>query len=426
MSSNERRRVVITGLGAVSALGLDLETTWQGLVEGRNGVGPITLFDASTFDTTLAAEVKGFDSSRYVPPRMARALHRGIHLTLAAAQMAWDDASLFMERLLPERVGVYMGTSGSFPSVDTIAYRHCFSRDGKMDMARFAARGTMDPMEFFFNVYNLASCAVAIVLGARGPNISVNTACAASTQAIGDAYHAIRRGDADVIVAGGGDALIDLVGLSSFVLLGALSPNADPDRASRPFDAQRDGFVLGEGAGAAILESLEHAQSRGARIRAELAGYGSSTNAYRITDSPPDGYGEVLCMNKALADAGLQPHDIDYINAHGTSTMQNDRIETLAIRKSFGEHADRLALSSNKSMFGHTIAAAGALELIATVRTVETGIIPPTIHYEYRDSTCDLDYVPNRARQATVRAAISNSFGFGGQNGALVVKRWVA
>ena len=424
MLSNGRRRVVITGLGAVSPLGLDLETTWQGLVEGCNGVAPITLFDASHFDCTLAAEVKGFDSRHYVPPRLARALHRGIHLLLAASQMAWDDAGLSMERLLPERVGVYAGTSGSFPSAETLRYRHRFSANGHMDMHRFAAHGTVDPMEFFFNVYNLASCAVAIVHGAQGPNVSVNTACAAGTQAIGDAYHLIRRGDADMVIAGGSDALIDLVGLSAFTLLGALSRNPDPDRASRPFDARRDGFVLGEGAGVIILEGLDHAQARGAKIRAELAGYGSSNNAYRITDSPPDGYGEMLCMLKALANAGVQPEDVDYVNAHGTSTAQNDRIETLAIHRAFGEHAGHLAVGSNKSMFGHTIAAAGALELVSTVRTVETCIIPPTIHYEYPDPGCDLDYVPNRARQAAVEVAISNSFGFGGQNGTLVVKRW--
>lgn len=406
-----RRRVVVTGLGAVTPLGSDVSTFWENLLAGKSGVGPITQFDASNLEVRIAAEVKDFDPVALFGRREARRHDRFTLFALEAARQAVADAGLRFEQEDRDAVGVIIGTGigGALTFLENY------------DVLLKAGPRRVSPFMIPMMMPNAAAAVIAITYGLRGPNICVSSACATGAHAIGEAAEMIRRGDAEVMICGGSEAVIHPLAVSGFANMGALSSrNDEPQRASRPFDANRDGFVLGEGAGVLVLESLEHAQARGARIYCELAGYGASCDAYHIAAPEEAGEGAALAMRRALADAGLPPEAVDYINAHGTSTPLNDRIETLAIRTVFGPHANHLAVSSTKSMIGHLLGAAGAVEAIVCVKTLETGWVHPTINYETPDPECDLDYVPNQARYLKPRVALSNSFGFGGHNGCLV------
>jgi len=411
-----RRRVVITGMGCITPLGLTLEETWEGLVAGRSGLGYVTRFDATNYPIKVVGEVHGFDSQHYMDFKEAKRIARFSQFAVAAAKMALADADWTIPPEEAFRTGVIMGVGmGSLPDVEVAFDR---MRAGKR----------ISPFAFPVILPNMAAYNVSLVTGARGHNASVATACASSTQTLGDAAEVIRRGAADVMLAGGTAADICEFALAGFYVMQALSTWAGepPGKASRPFDAQRDGFVASEGAGILILESLEHALARGARIHAEVLGFGSTSDAYHLTAPDPEAEAPAMAMQIAIENAGLTPADIDYINAHGTSTPLNDSMETLAIKHIFGEGAYRVPISANKSMIGHLIAAAGAVEAIATVQTIKTGIIPPTINLEEPDPECDLDYVPNQARRAPVHIALSNSFGFGGQNACLVLGRYEA
>lgn len=406
-----RRRVVVTGLGAVTPLGNDVSTFWENLLTGKSGVGPITQFDASNLEVRIAAEVKDFDPVGLFGRREARRHDRFTLFALEAARQAVADAGLRFEQEDRDAVGVIIGTGigGALTFLENY------------DVLLKAGPRRVSPFMIPMMMPNAAAAVIAITYGLRGPNICVSSACATGAHAIGEAAEMIRRGDAEVMICGGSEAVIHPLAVSGFANMGALSArNDEPQRASRPFDAKRDGFVLGEGAGVLVLESLEHAQARGARIYCELAGYGASCDAYHIAAPEEAGEGAALAMRRALADAGLPPEAVNYINAHGTSTPLNDRIETLAIRTVFGPHADHLAVSSTKSMIGHLMGAAGAVEAIVCVKTLETGWVHPTINYETPDPECNLDYVPNQARYLKPRVALSNSFGFGGHNGCLV------
>ncbi len=409
------RRVVITGVGVVSPLGLDIESTWQGLIAGRSGIGPITRFDPSDFASRIAGEVKGFDPLTFVDRKNARKMDRFIAFALSASDQAAANSGLEIDSSNRHRVGVFIGSGiGGF---ETIEREH----------EKFLREGPKKISPFFIpaSIINEAAGQVSIRLSAAGPNSATCTACAAGCHAIGDSFKIIQRGDADAMVAGGSEAAITPMGVGGFSALKALSThNDEPEKASRPFDAERDGFVVGEGAGILVLEELEHARRRGAKILAEIVGYGTSADAFHITLPPEDGNGAVRAMAAALADAGTEPRDIDYINAHGTSTLPNDRIETLAIKTLFGDHARKVAISSTKSMTGHLLGAAGGLEAAVTVRVLVEQIMPPTINLDHPDPECDLDYVPHTARRGEIRYALSNSFGFGGTNGALLFKRF--
>lgn len=406
-----KRRVVVTGLGAVTPLGNDVATFWENLLAGRSGVGPITQFDPSGLEVRIAAEVKDFDPVALFGRREARRHDRFTHFALEAARQAVADADLRLETEDRDGIGVIIGT-GIGGALTFLENHEVLQQAGPRRVSPF-----MIPMM----MPNAASAVIAITYGLRGPNISLASACATGSHAIGEAAEMIRRGSAEVMICGGSEAVIHPLALAGFTNMGALSArNDDPQRASRPFDAGRDGFVLGEGSGVLILESLEHAQARGARIYCELAGYGASCDAFHIAAPEEAGEGAALAMRRALTDAGLPPEAVDYINAHGTSTPLNDRIETQAIRTVFGAHADRLAVSSTKSMIGHLMGAAGAVEAIVCVKSLETGWVHPTINYETPDPACDLDYVPNQARHLKPRVALSNSFGFGGHNGCLI------
>ena len=410
-----RKRVVITGLGAVTPLGNDVPTLWDSLLAGRSGVGPITQFDATYLKVRIAAEVKNFDPVTLFGRRKARRNDRFTLFALEAARQAIADAGLQFEQGDGREVGVIIGTA--IGGVITLLRNHeILLRSGPRRVSPFMA-----PMM----IPNAASAAVAIAYGLRGPNLALVSACATGSNAIGEAAEVIRRGHADVMICGGSEAMIAPLSLAGFINMGAVSTrNDEPERASRPFDADRDGFVLGEGAGVLALESLEHAHARRCRIYCELVGYGASSDAYHITAPEETGQGAALAMERALHDADLEPEEVDYINAHGTSTALNDRIETKAIRTVFGLHADHLVVSSSKSMLGHLMGAAGAVEAIACVKCLETGWVHPTINYEKPDPECDLDYVPNQARQLEPRVILSNSFGFGGHNGCLIFSRW--
>ncbi len=413
-------RVVVTGMGCVTPLGADVTSTWEGLVTGRNGIGPIRRFPADGFPTTFAAEVGAFTqppiSGRYARWRDAKS-----SFAHAAADEALRQAGLRPGDVDPYRFGVSVGAEVSRPDLPDLVERLHILRTRGVEPAYRA----VDPKDFVVMSAFFPATLLAHVYDARGPNFTTSTACTSSAQSIADALRVLRRGDADVMLAGGSDRLVEELMVMGFGLLGALSTrNDDPTHACRPFDRTRDGFVLGEGAGILVLETEEHAAKRGATPLAELAGYGWSANAWRITDSPPDGRGARASMEAALRDAGLRPEDVDYINAHGTSTPQNDASESAGIRGAFGEQAYRVPVSSTKSMMGHLVAACGAVELIACVKAIETGVLPPTINYEHPDPDCDLDYVPNQAREADVEVAMSNAFGFGGSNGTLVVRRW--
>lgn len=432
MKTRKRQRVVITGMGWITPLGHDIETVWKALLEGRSGIDRIQRFDASTFPTTFAAQVRDYDWRKYVrDPSMHGEVGDHVAFALGAAAQAWRAAGLDrFEGLNRERLGIYLGAGEGVPDFDNyVASNLAGWRDTerRVDPVAWvqAAKRRMSVAREIGQEPNMPVTHLALEFGAMGPAHNCLTACAASTQAIGEATEILRQGEADVMITGGSHTMIHPFGVTGFNRLTALSTRNDRYRtAARPFDRTRDGFVLGEGAGMLILETLEHAQARGARILAEVVGYGASADAFRITDIPEDGHGAVASMRQALEDAGLSPADVDYISAHGTGTKENDATETLAVKTVFGEHAHRIPMSSVKSMLGHLIAAAGAVELITCVLAIRDQIIPPTINLEEPDPDCDLDYVPNVARRAKVDVCLSNSFGFGGQNNTLIIRRF--
>jgi 3-oxoacyl-[acyl-carrier-protein] synthase II len=410
----DRRRVVVTGIGLVSSLGIGTDANWQALLAGRSGIAPITKFDASQFATRIAGEVKGFDPLVFVEKKDVKKMDIFIQYAIAASQFAVDDASLEVTPDVAPRVGVFIASGiGGFT---TIEREHKALLEG----------GPRKISPFFIPsaIINLAAGQVSIRFGAKGPNSATCTACSASAHAIGDAFEIIRRGDADVMIAGGSEAAITPMGIGGFGALRALSTrNDEPQKASRPFDKDRDGFIVGEGAGVLILEEYGRARARGARVYAELVGYGMSADAYHITAPSEDGDGAFRVMRAALASAGVEPAAVDYINAHGTSTPQGDQLETLAINRCFGEHARELAASSTKSMTGHLLGAAGGLEAGITALAVHKQVAPPTINLDHPDDNCNLDYIPHTCRPLRIRYALSNSFGFGGTNAALLFKR---
>jgi 3-oxoacyl-[acyl-carrier-protein] synthase II len=422
-----RRRVVVTGIGCITPLGNDPESLWRNLLACKSGVGRTTLFDASNFPTKISAEVRNWSiAEQGEDPAAWEQRSRHSRFAVGAAKQAVVDAGI-LGSVEPERWGVYLGAGEGqqdfmrFGRMMTAATAH-----GEFSFRDFVQAGLqiLNPKAELEQEPNMPSGYVAGMFDAQGPNANCLTACAASSQAVGEAAEIIRRGEADAMIAGGAHSMIHPFGVTGFNLLTALSErNDEPERASRPFDLNRDGFVLGEGGAMIILEELEHARRRNARVYGELAGYGTTADAYRITDTHPEGRGAASCIAMALDDAGIRPDQIDYINAHGTSTAVNDRVESLAIRKALGDHANRVPVSSTKSMTGHLIAAAGATELIICLLAMRDQILPPTINYETPDPDCDLDYIPNRPREAACQAALSNSFGFGGQNISLIVRR---
>lgn len=407
------RRVVVTGLGVVTSIGHDVESFWSSLLAGRSGVQRVTLFDPTDFSCQIGAEVRDWDASQHMDPKEARRNDRYTHFGFVAAKQAAKDAGLDFSREDGDRVGVMIGSG--------IGGMYTFETQLKV----MAERGPrkVSPFTIPSLIGNMCSGLVAIDIGARGPNFGLVSACATGTHAIGEAAHTIRRGDADVMLAGGSEAAITPFAYASFCSMKAMSTrNASPQTASRPFDKNRDGFIMGEGSGILVLESMEHAKARGARIYCELAGYAATCDAFHITQPDPDGKGLSMAMKRALASARVAPEEVDYINAHGTSTPYNDKFETLAIKKLFGDHARKLAVSSTKSMTGHLLGAAGGIESVVAVKTIQTGKIAPTINLEEPDPDCDLDYVPNQMREAPVRTVLSNNLGFGGQNAAMVFR----
>src|SRR5262245_36440506 len=411
------RRVVVTGIGLVSSLGIGTESNWAALTAGKSGVGPITKFDASQFATRIAGEVRGFDPLQFIEKKDVKKMDVFIQYAIAASQFAMDDAGLTIGPELAARTGVFIASGiGGF---GTIEREHKAYLEG----------GPRKISPFFIPsaIINLAAGQVSIRYGAKGPNSATCTACSASAHALGDAFEIIRRGAADVMIAGGSEAAITPMGIGGFGAMRALSTrNDEPQRASRPFDKDRDGFIVGEGAGVLILEAYELAKARGAKMYAELVGYGMSADAYHITAPSEDGDGAYRVMRAAIDSAGVIPGQVDYINAHGTSTPQGDQLETLAIKRAFGAHAKRMAVSSTKSMTGHLLGAAGGLEAGITVLAVHNQVAPPTINLDHPDEHCDLDYVPHKSRPVRMTYALSNSFGFGGTNAALLFKRFEA
>jgi 3-oxoacyl-[acyl-carrier-protein] synthase II len=409
-------RVAITGFGAVTPVGNDAETTWRSLVAGRSGVGRITTFDPSSFPVRIAALVRDFE-----PPtgRAGRRLSRAGGFALAAAREAVANAGID-EIYSPEERGLAIGGSMGRPRLEELIEISSVMRDSDgHELSRQSPGMTLDRDQ------NVATARIGAELGFEGPVVSISTACTASAQSVGEGFRLVQEGDAKAVLAGGSDALTTWFDVLGFGLLGALTTDHEdePERASRPFDATRSGFVLGEGAVMVMLEELEAARARGATVYAEIVGYGSSLNAYRMTDPPPDGGGVTLAIENALDDSGLPRTEIEYVAAHGTSTPGNDKTETLGLKQAFGDHAGRLAISSNKSMTGHLTCAAGALNVLAAARAISDGVVPPTINYEHPDPECDLDYIPNEARELTPRAALVNAFAFGGTNGCLVLRR---
>lgn len=409
-------RVVITGLGAVTPIGIGHQAFFDGLVSGKKAFDKISRFDPAGFSCQVAAEIKDFDPGLFMDKKEARKLVRFIQLGIAAAKLAVTDSNLLITPANSDRIGVIVGSG--IGGLDILEQQAAILREKGPDR--------LSPFTVPYMIANMAAGMISIQLGARGPNSCVVTACASGTHSIGDAFKVIQRNDADVMIAGGAEAAICPLGVASFCAARALSTsyNGDPQSSSRPFDAKRDGFVMGEGSGIVVLERLEHAKARGANIYAEVAGYGMTGDAHHITAPSPEGEGATRAMLMALKDGNLKPEDIDYVNAHGTSTELNDKYETLAIKTAFGEHAKKLTISSNKSMIGHLLGAAGAVELVATALSVKNDIAPPTANYECPDPDCDLDYVPNGARRMTINAAISNSLGFGGHNAVLAVKKY--
>ena len=410
-----KRRVVVTGLGLISPLGIGTEATWKGLVEGRSGIGKITQFDAASFPTQIAGEVDGFVPEDYVEAKEVKKMDRFIQFAMAAAGFAVADSGLSIDASNADRAGVVIGAGmGGLGTIER--YHQAYLEKGPRRITPFFI-----PML----IINLASGSVSIKFGAKGPNSAAVTACATGSHSIGEAFRIIQYGDADAMIAGGTEAVITPMAIGGFNAMKALSTrNGDPAGASRPFDSGRDGFVMGEGAGVLVLEELEFARRRGARIYAELCGFGMSSDAYHITSPAPDGEGAARCMANALRDAGISAGEVDYVNAHGTSTKQGDEIETSAIKKVFGGHAGRLAVSSTKSMTGHLLGAAGGVEAAVAILSIVNSLIPPTINLDNPDPECDLDYVPHKARQQRVDCSLSNSFGFGGTNACLLFKRF--
>ncbi len=409
------RRVAVTGVGLVSAVGIGTEETWQALLAGKGGVAPITHFDTTGFSVTFAAEVKGFDPLLYVEKKELKKMGLFIQFALAASEFAMKQSGLTLTPDVAERAGVYIGSGiGGF---DVIEREHtALMQGGPRKISPFFIPAT---------IVNLASGHVSIRTGAKGPNSATATACSSSAHAVGDSFKIIQRGDADVMITGGAEAAITPLSVGGFASMRALSTrNEAPEKASRPFDAQRDGFVIGEGAGILILEEMDFARKRGAKILAEITGYGMSGDAFHITAPSETGDGATRVMQIALRDAGIKPEEVQYINAHGTSTPYNDKLETMAIKNVFGEHARKLAVSSTKSMTGHLLGGAGGMEAGIAVLALRDQIMPPTINYENPDPECDLDYIPNQARKGEVENILSNSFGFGGTNAALVFKRY--
>ncbi len=409
-----KRRVVVTGVGMITPVGMDTEATWEGLINGKSGIGPLTFFEDKDFPTQIAGEIPGFEAAKYIEQKEIKKMDRFIHLAIAASQMAMDDSGLKTTPENADRVGVIVSAGiGGLPAIER--YYKAYLEKGYRKISPF-----MIPML----IINEAAGQISIRFGAKGPNSAAVTACATGTHCIGDAFKMIQRGDADAMIAGGTESCICPIGMGGFCAMKALSTrNDEPQRASRPFDAQRDGFVMGEGAGVVILEELEFAQKRGARIYAEVAGYGLSGDAYHLTTPAPNGEGAARCISMAVKDAGIAPAEMGYINAHGTSTKYNDEYETMAVKTVFGDHAYKIPMSSTKSMTGHLLGAAGGVEAVITVLAMERGVLPPTINLENPDPECDLDYVPNTARKAAVEVAMSNSFGFGGTNASLIFKK---
>lgn len=410
----KRKRVVVTGLGAVSPLGIGVKETWEKVKAGESGIGPITKFDASTLPSRVAGEVKGFNPEEFMSAKLASRIDAFIQYAIAASKMALEDAGLPLQDL-GEEVGVIIGVGmGGVGKVEY--YTKVFEEKGYRRITPFFI-----PMI----IPNMAAGQVAILFGAKGPNSAICTACAAGNHAIGDAFRLIREGKAKIIISGGTESVITPLCVAGFSIMKALSNlNDPPEKACRPFDAKRDGFVIAEGCGILILEELEHALKRGAKIYAEVLGYGLNADAYHMTAPSPNGEGAAICMELALKDAGIGPEEVDYINAHGTGTPLNDVAETKAIKTVFKEHAYKLMVSSTKSMTGHLLGGAGGIEAVITVLALHEGIVPPTINLEEPDPECDLDYVPNQARKFNIRIALSNAFGFGGTNACLVFKKW--
>jgi 3-oxoacyl-[acyl-carrier-protein] synthase II len=413
----DKRRVVITGVGAVTPVGNTADEFWAALVAGRSGIGPITRFDTTGYATRIAGELKGFDSLKYIDKKDDRRFDLFLKYAVACATMAVEDAALKMDRVDGTRVGVLVGSG--IGGIGTLLDNY--------ETLRTKGPDRVSPFFIPMIIVNMASGVISMRFGAKGPNSSVVTACASGNHAIGDAMRIIERGDADVMIAGGSEAIIIPLTIAGFCQMKAMSTrNDDPTKASRPFDAERDGFVCGEGGGLVVLESLEHARKRDARIYAEVVGYGMTGDAHHMTAPDPEGDGAARAMAAALRDASLAPSAVGYINAHGTSTPYNDKFETIAIKRVFGDHAKKLAVSSTKSMTGHLLGAAGGIEAIATAFALYHGVLPPTMNYEKPDPDCDLDYIPNQARKQDVEVALSNAFGFGGTNATLAFRKYRA
>jgi 3-oxoacyl-[acyl-carrier-protein] synthase II len=411
----DKRRVVMTGVGAVTPVGNTAEEFWAALLEGRSGIGAITRFDTTGYATRIAGEVKGFDPLKYIDKKDDRKFDRFLKYAVACAAMAVEDADIKTDRVDATRFGVLVGSG--IGGLETLLEQH--------DTLKEKGPDRISPFFIPMIIINMASGVIAMRFGAKGPNSSVVTACATGNHAIGEAMRIIERGDADVMIAGGSEAIIVPLAIAGFSQMKAMSTrNDDPTKASRPFDAERDGFVCGEGGGLVVLESLEHARERDARIYAEMVGYGMTGDAHHMTAPDPEGDGAARAMAAALRDGGLEPSAVGYINAHGTSTPYNDKFETIAIKRVFGEHAKKVPISSTKSMTGHLLGAAGGIEAIATAFAIHHGVLPPTINYETPDPDCDLDYIPNQARKQEVEAALTNAFGFGGTNATLALKKF--
>jgi 3-oxoacyl-[acyl-carrier-protein] synthase II len=412
---HERRRVVITGVGVVSPLGTGVEKNWQALMEGRSGVGLVTRFDVSDFPTRIAGEVKDFTPEDFMEKKDVKKMDPFIQYAVAAAKMAMDESRLPITPENEDMVGVIVGVGiGGLTSIEEY---HKLFLDTRLKK--------VSPFFIPKLIANLAPGQISIRYGAKGINYTPTSACSSGAHAIGEAFRLIRLGEQDAVIAGGAEAALTPLGLGGFIALKAVSSRNDaPEKASRPFDKNRDGFVMSEGAGVVILEELGMAKRRGAKIYAEVVGYGANSDAYHMTAPSPEGEGAVRCIRMALRSGDIDPHEVDYINAHGTSTPYNDATETQAIKRVFGEHAARIAVSSTKSMTGHLLGAAGGVEAVYSVLAVDRGVLPPTINYEEPDPECDLDYVPNTARQASIRVALSNSFGFGGTNACLAFRKW--
>ena len=411
------RRVVVTGVGLVTPIGTGVEKNWESLCNGKTGIGPITRFDASEFPSQIAGEVTDFNAADFLDKQQIRRFDIFLHYAIASAKMAMEDSGLKIDAGNAHRVGSVTGTGlGGLTMIEE--FHKVLLEKGPKRLSPFFIPGI---------IANMVPGQISIEFGAKGPNISIETACSASCHAVGEAYRYIRDGISDAIITGGAEAVIAPLAVGGFCSMRALSTrNDEPEKASRPFDLDRDGFVIGEGAGILVLEELNQALERGAKIYAEVGGYGLSGDAYHVSQPEPEGEGAISCMRMAIESGGLKPEDIDYINAHGTSTPLNDEAETKAIKKVFGDHAYKLAISSTKSMTGHLLGAAGGVEAIFTALTIRHGLIPPTINHENKDPICDLDYVPNKARKAEVKIAMSNSYGFGGTNASLILKAYKA